>query len=104
MALTPPTNEDIAAIAARYRLGLGDADVAEFRAVITGALASYDEVERLYVASRPEPPDRPYRWPDPAQNELGAWYVTTDLKTAGMGRWPAAGSRSRTTSRWPACP
>ena len=71
MAMTPPTNEDLAAIAARYRLGLGDADVEEFRAIITGALASYDEVERLYVASLPEPPDRPYRWPDPARERTG---------------------------------
>jgi amidase len=91
VAVTPPTNEDLAEIAGRYRLGLNDADVEEFRALITGALASYAEVERLYQASLPEPPDRPYRWPDPDENELGAWYVTTELRTSGDG--PLAGRR-----------
>ena len=91
MALTPPTNDDLAEIAGRYRLALGSADIESFREIITGALASYDAVERLYEASRPEPPDRPYRWPDAAGNELGAWYVTTELTTAPGG--PLAGRR-----------
>jgi amidase len=91
MALTPPTNEDLAAIADRYRLGLGPGDIEQFREIIAGAVASYDEVERLYEASRPEPPDRHYRWPEATENELGAWYVTTELRTAGDG--PLAGRR-----------
>ena len=91
MALTPPSNEDLAAIAGRYRLGLGPGDIEQFREIIAGAMASYDAVERLYESSRPEPPDRPYRWPDAADNELGAWYVTTELRTAGDG--PLAGRR-----------
>jgi amidase len=91
MALTPPTNEDLAEIAGRYRLGLGPGDIEQFREIIAGAVASYDAVERLYEASRPEPPDRPYRWPDAAENELGAWYVTTELATASDG--PLAGHR-----------
>ena len=89
MPLMPPTNEDLAEIAGRYRLGLGPGDIEQFREIITGAVASYDAVERLYEASRPEPPDRPYRWPDAAENELGAWYVTTELRTAEDG--PLAG-------------
>src|SRR5499427_11142080 len=91
MPLTPPTNEDLAEIAGRYRLGLGPGDIEQFREIIAGAVASYDAVERLYEASRPEPPDRPYRWPDAAENELGAWYVTTELTTAPDG--PLAGRR-----------
>src|SRR6516225_10806106 len=91
MPLTPPTNEDLAKIAGRYRLNLDSADVEAFREIIAGAVASYDAVERMYEASRPEPPDRPYRWPDAAQNELGAWYVTTELTTASDG--PLAGRR-----------
>jgi len=91
MPLTPPTNEDLAEIAGRYRLGLGPGDIEQFREIIAGAVASYDAVERLYEASRPEPPDRPYRWPDAAGNELGAWYVTTELTTASDG--PLAGRR-----------
>src|SRR5215471_6136042 len=91
MPLTPPTNEDLAEIAGRYRLGLGPGDIEQFREIIAGAVASYDAVERLYEASRPEPPDRPYRWPDAAENELGAWYVTTELRTSADG--PLAGHR-----------
>ena len=52
MALTPPTNEDLAEIAGRYRLGLGPGDIEQFREH-TAALASYDAVERLYEASLP---------------------------------------------------
>jgi amidase len=91
MAMTPPTNEELAEIAGRYRLGLGPDDIETFRAIITGALASYDAVERMYAARVPEPPDRPYRWPGAAENELGAWYVTTELRTAADG--PLAGRR-----------
>jgi amidase len=91
MALTPPTNDDLAEIAGRYRLGLGPSDIEQFREIIAGAVASYDAVERLYEASRPDAPVRPYRWPDAAENELGAWYVTAELRTAGDG--PLAGRR-----------
>src|SRR5213078_3057251 len=91
MALTPPTNEDLAEIAGRYRLGLDSGDIETFREIINGAMASYDAVERMYEASRPEPPDRPYRWPGTAENELGAWYVTTELTTADDR--PLAGRR-----------
>src|SRR5499427_903131 len=91
MALTPPTNEDLAEIAGRYRLGLEPSDIEAFREIIAGAVASYDAVERMYETSRPEPPDRPYRWPDAAENELGAWYVTTELRTSADG--PLAGRR-----------
>ena len=90
MAITPPTNDDLAEIAGRYRLGLEAGDVESFRQIITGALASYDAVERMYQAHAPELPDRPYRWPAEADNELGAWYVTTELRT---GDGPLTGRR-----------
>jgi amidase len=91
MAFTPPTHDDLAAIAQRYRLGLDSGDIEQFLAVIGGAAASYDEVERLYAERLPEAPSRPYTWPSEAQNELGAWYVTCEIKTAGDG--PLAGRR-----------
>jgi amidase len=91
MAVTPPTSDDLAEIAQRYRLGLDASDVESFRAIITGALASYDAVERLYAARRPEPPGRAYRWPAGADNELGGWYVTSEIKGSGDG--PLAGRR-----------
>jgi low temperature requirement protein LtrA len=92
--VTPPSQEDIAAIASRYGLGLGPRDVAELRALIAGALASYDVVERLHAqrqARAPEPPARAWRRPAEAANKLGAWYVTTDVAGAGAG--PLAGRR-----------
>ena len=91
MAITPPTSDELAEIAPRYRLGLDASDVESFLAIITGALASYDAVEDLYAARLPEAPDRAYRWPAEADNELGAWYVTSEIKTAGDG--PLAGRR-----------
>jgi hypothetical protein len=53
MALTPPTNEDLAEIAGRYRLGLGPGDIEQFREIIAGAVASYDAVERLMRRAGP---------------------------------------------------
>jgi amidase len=91
MAITPPTSDDLAEIAQRYRLGLDAQDVESFRAVIAGALASYDAVERLYAARLPEAPRRDYQWPAEADNELGAWYVTSEIKAADDG--PLAGRR-----------
>ena len=91
MAITPPTSDELAEIARRYRLGLDASDVESFLAIITGALASYDAVEDLYAARRPEAPRRAYRWPAEADNELSAWYVTSEIKTAGDG--PLAGRR-----------
>ncbi len=91
MAITPPTSDDLARIADRYRFHLNSGDIEAFRVLITGALASYDTVERLYQAHLPEPPGRAYQWPAEAVNELGAWYVTTDLRTADEG--PLAGRR-----------
>jgi amidase len=89
MTIARPTSDDLAKIAARYGLRLSPEDVESFRVLVTGALASYDEVERLYAASAPVPPDRPYEWPAPAGNELGAWYVTTRIRTRDDG--PLAG-------------
>ena len=91
MAVTPPSHDDLAQIAERYGFRLNAQDVEEFRAVITGALASYDAVEQMYQAHRPAAPDRPYQWPADADNELGAWYVTAEIKGADAG--PLAGRR-----------
>jgi len=94
MPVPPPSDDDIAAIASRYGLGLSPRNVAEYRELIAGALPSYEVVERLYQARQaraPEPPARTWQRPDAAANELGAWYVTTDIKGAGDG--PLGGRR-----------
>jgi len=72
MAIMPPSHDDLARIEERYGFRLKAQDVEEFRTVIIGALASYNAVERMYHAHRPEAPDRPYQWPTDAENELGA--------------------------------
>ena len=63
MAITPPTSEDLAQIADRYRFRLDSQDIESFRVIIAGALASYDAVERLYAARLPEMPDRAHQRP-----------------------------------------
>ncbi len=91
VAIMPPTSDDLAELAARYRFGLGAGDIESLRGAIGGALESYEVVERLYAERVPEPPSRAYQWPGEAGNELGAWYVLTDITTAGEG--PLAGRR-----------
>jgi amidase len=91
MPLTPPSNDDLAAIADRYGLGLGAPDIEAFRVLVTGALASYDAVERMYLAEAKNvhAPVRPVGWPEPGANDLGAWYVRTHITTGAAG--PLAG-------------
>jgi amidase len=91
MPITPPTAGDLARIAQRYGLHLQPPDLESFRALAGGLLASYDEVERLYEASAPEPPQRPWQWPAGGGNDLGAWYVTTEI--TGRPDGPLAGRR-----------
>jgi amidase len=89
--VTPPSKDDIAAIADRYALGLGPQEVEDFHRLAAGAFDAYDTVERLYAATLPAPPAREWQRPGPAANELGAWYVTTDIRGAAGG--PLAGRR-----------
>jgi amidase len=91
VTVTPPSVEELAAIADRYGLGLGPRDIGWFRELIAGALSSYDVVERLYAARLPEPPARAWQWPAAGSNELGAWYVRSEITEAGGG--PLAGRR-----------
>jgi amidase len=89
--VTPPTDEDLARIAAHYGLHLGADDLRSFGALAGGMLVSYDEVERLYEQTRPAPPRRRYQWPADGTNDLGAWYVTTEITARADG--PLAGRR-----------
>jgi amidase len=91
VTFTPPSGEELAAIAERYGLGLDSRDVEWYRELIAGAMTSYGVVERLYKARLTEPPARDWQWPAEGGNELGAWYVTSDLTQAAGG--PLAGRR-----------
>ena len=91
MAIHPPSSDDLARIARQYGFALSPGDLESFCGLVTGALGSYEAVQRLYEARLPEPPDRQYARPAEADNELGAWYVTTAITGAGDG--PLAGRR-----------
>jgi amidase len=107
MPVTPPTSGELARIAERYGLHLPPQDLESFRVLAAGLLASYDEVERLYATGAPEPPQRRYQWPQDGGNDLGAWYVSTDITTrrdgprrpapTGLTRASAPPRRRRTT-------
>jgi amidase len=91
MAIPPPSSDDLAQIAGQYGLRLSAADLESFRALVTGALGSYDVVQQLSDARQPEMPERSYSWPADDGNELGAWYVTSEITAGGDG--PLAGRR-----------
>jgi amidase len=76
-------------VSGHYGLGLGPADLASFGPVVGGLLTSWDAVERLYAEDAPQAPDRPWKRPEPADNPLGAWYVTTSITEREDG--PLAG-------------
>ena len=89
MPIAPLSDDDVARIAAAYGLPLTGRDAESFRHLADGLLSSYDEVERRYAASLPEPPERHWQRPADADNPLGGWYVTTRVQTTGDG--PLAG-------------
>ncbi len=89
MPIAPLSDDDVSRIAAAYGLPVTGRDAESFRHLAGGLLSSYDEVERRYAASLPEPPERAWQRPAEADNPLGAWYVTTRVQTTGDG--PLAG-------------
>ena len=91
MPIAPLSDDDVAGIAAAYNLHLTSQDITSFRSLAGAMLSSYDEVERRFAASLPARPSRSWRRPPPAENPLGAWYVTTQIQTRDDG--PLAGRR-----------
>src|SRR6266567_3989600 len=91
MPVAPLSDDDVARITSAYGLHLSEADIASFRALAAGLLASCDEVERRHQASLPDPPSRTWRRPPAAENPLDAWYVTTEIRQREDG--PLAGRR-----------
>jgi amidase len=86
MPITPPAAADLAAIAERYGFRLTPEDLESIRGLVPGLLTSYDAVWRLYSERLPDAPDRSWQRPSAADNELGAWYVTTSITDAGKER------------------
>lgn len=85
-----PSRTAIRDLAGELRLGIADGDLDFYHAAATGLLGSWAVVDELYDAeAAPVPPARD--WAEPADDPLGAWYVTTDLTGAADG--PLAGRR-----------
>jgi amidase len=89
MPIAPLSDDDVARIAAAYRLPVTDQDLPSYRALAEALLTSYEQVERRYQASLAEPPVRSWERPADDDNPLGAWYVTTRIQTRDDG--PLAG-------------
>ncbi len=89
MGIPAPAINELKAISERWKLGLGEETLTAFRALIEGALGSYDRVDALYDATRPESPERSSFRPAAADNELGAWYYRCAIQESETG--PLAG-------------
>ncbi|BBZ41610.1 amidase [Mycobacterium conspicuum] len=86
MTVPRPSAADIDAAAQHFGFHL-DADARrDYLAAVEGSLRSYDAVDELYDAvARPQVPERAYRFPEPGDNPLGAWYVTTQISSGAQG-------------------
>ena len=104
MAVRPPGKDELAAIARGYGMHLSDEDLGSFEPMVAGLLSSYDAVEELYAQIAPEAPaGRTWKRPDRGRTRWAPGTCGPRSRTGRTDRWPGAGSRSRTTSRSPAC-
>jgi amidase len=78
-----------------YGFGLTDVELREYAGAVAATFGASERVEELYAASAPQAPEG--QWSQPADNPLGAWYVTTSISGAAEGPLAGARSRSRTT-------
>jgi amidase len=88
MTVKRPTAAEIAAAAEAIGLRLGEADIAEFTAMIGDTVeAYYAPFDSLpdYVP-QPKYPRTPGYRPDAAEDPLHAWYVKTSVKGARRGK------------------
>lgn len=85
-----PTREVVGRLAEELRLGIPERELDFYHAAASGLLSSWAVVDDLYEReARPQASER--AWAEPTDNPLGAWYVTTELRTAVAG--PLAGRR-----------
>jgi amidase len=86
VAAKQPTLGHLAEIAEVYNLDLTADDLASFRGLMGGVLASYARLDEL---TEPAPsvsyPRAPGRRPQPEENPLGAWYWKTEIRGASSG-------------------
>lgn len=84
-----PSRDAIEELASEMRLGIDAADLDVYHGAAAGLLGSWAVVDELYEQEAPVAPER--SWSEPADNPLGAWYVTTELTERHDG--PLAGLR-----------
>jgi amidase len=87
MPVQPPSNDVLRQIAARYALELPDEELAEYRRLMGGVLASYERLDKL---AEPKPAvayARTPGWrPSPEENDLSAWYWRCSIKGSESGK------------------
>jgi len=90
MAVKEPTLGQLHSIARRYNLDTTEEALESFRGLMGGVLESYARLDQLTEPSLPVkyPRTSGYR-PDPAENQLGAWYWRSQIRGAETG--PLAG-------------
>jgi amidase len=86
MTVSRPSAADVDAAAKHFGFRLDTDAKRGLEAVVGFTLGSYDVVDELYdELARPQAPDRAYRFPEPADNPLGAWYVTAEINSGAQG-------------------
>ncbi|MFJ8112043.1 amidase [Streptomyces sp. NPDC096132] len=85
-----PSRRAVEDLADELRLGVPAEHLDVYHAAASGLLGSWAVVDELY--DHDVAPKAPVRtWSEPADNPLGAWYVTTELRESSDG--PLAGRR-----------
>lgn len=86
MAVSRPSAADIEAAATHFGFRLDADEQRGYLAAVGQMLTSYDVVDELYdELASPQVPERGYRFPEPGDNPLGAWYVTTQIASGAQG-------------------
>ncbi|GAA4263369.1 amidase [Dactylosporangium darangshiense] len=91
MALERPTPEIVRRIADSFGFTLTAEALAEFCDLIDEGLANYEIVDAAWAARAPQAAVRPWTWPSPGENRLGAWAARANITESDEG--PLAGRR-----------
>jgi amidase len=86
MTVSRPSAADIDAAAGHFGFHLDADEQQGYLASVGHTLKAYDVVDELYDRlARPQAPERGHRFPEPGDNPLGAWYVTTAVASGAQG-------------------